>query len=232
MNQKKKAVTAAGIVALIFIFTATLALAAPPDNFTAKMEIMGMSMPMAKMGHKTRIENMMIGGLVTISQMDVQKSVTLNTKNKTYFESVIKEDKVPSLYDPKVVVEKKKIGSETIDGHPCIKSDAVIYLKDKPQDKFKAVIWEAQDLGGLPIRNEMTMPEGKTMGHGPTKIVSEMKEVKVGAATSAMFEVPKDYKKVGSMNEVMGMGQSGDMKGMQEMMKQLQKMKNVKPPKE
>jgi hypothetical protein len=46
-----------------------------------------------------------------------------------------------------------------------------------------------------------------------------MKGIKVGAATAAMFEVPKDYKKVGSMSEVMGMGQ-GDMR---EMMKQMQK---------
>lgn len=232
MNHKKKALPAVGIVTLVFLFMASMAPAAPPDNFTAKMTVMGMSMPMAKMGHKTRIENMVIGGLVTITQMDVRKSVTMNTKNKTYFESPIKEENVPSLYDPKVVIERKKIGSETIDGHPCIKSDAVIYMKDKPQDKFHAVLWEAQDLGGLPIRNEMAMPEGKTKGPGPTKIVSEMKDIKVGAATSAMFEVPKDFKKVGSMNEVMGLGQSGDMKGMQEIMKQMQKTKNIKPPKE
>jgi hypothetical protein len=63
-------------------------------------------------------------------------------------------------------------------------------------------------------------------GPGPSKIVTEFKEIKLGAATPAMFEVPKDYKKAASMNEVMGMG---DMK---EMMKQMQKMKNQKAPKE
>ncbi|MBI5605125.1 MAG: hypothetical protein HY879_17455 [Deltaproteobacteria bacterium] len=226
MKPKKRMQLVTVLVAMTFFLISTLALAAPPDNFTAKLMIMGMSMPMAKMGSKTRMENMMIGGLVTISMMDVNKSITMNTKNKTYFESAIKE-KVPSLYDPKVVIEKKKIGSETIDGHPCIKSDAVFYLKDKPQEKFNAVLWEAQDLGGLPIRNEMVVPESKTKGPGPAKIVTEIKDIKVGAANAGMFEVPKDYQKVSSMNEVMGMGQPGDMKGMQEMMKQMQKMKKM-----
>lgn len=225
MRFRKLTLTATGIVALLFVITGTLALAAPPDNFTAKMTTMGMAMPMAKMGSKTRVENIMMGGLVTISLQDQKKTIMMNTKNKTYFEKAMEDRHVPSIQDPRAVIEKKKIGSETIDGHPCIKYSAVFYLKDTPQEKFNATLWEAQDLSGFPIRYEMAIPEGKKMG-GPDKIVTEFKEIKLGAATPAMFEVPKDYKKAASMNEVMGMGQQGDMK---EMMKQLQKMK---PPKE
>jgi hypothetical protein len=184
-------------------------------------------MPMAKMGNKTRLENVMMGGLVTISLLDQRKTIMMNTKTKTYFEKAM-EDRVPSIQDPRAVVEKKKIGSETIDGHPCIKYDAVIYFKDRPQEKFNTVVWEAQDLGGFPIRNEMAVSESKKMG-GPEKIVTEFKDIKLGAATAAMFEIPKDYKKAASLNEVMGMGQPGDMK---DLIKQMQKMKNQKMPKE
>ncbi|MFH0788443.1 MAG: hypothetical protein V2B13_12635 [Pseudomonadota bacterium] len=227
MQPKKSPIIATGLLAVFFIILSTVAQAAPPDNFTAKMVVMGISMPMAKLGNKTRIENVMMGGLVTISLMDQKKSLTMNTKNKTYFESPI-NDKVPSVHDPRTVIEKKKIGTESFDGHPCIKYEAVFYFKEKPQEKFKAVIWEAQDLGGLPIRNEMAVPEGKKAG-GPGTLVTEFKEIKVGAATAAMFDIPRDYKKVNSMNEVMGMGQPGDIK---ELMKQMQKMKNLKGPKE
>jgi hypothetical protein len=216
-----------GLLAAVFILMSALAWAAPPDNFTAKIVTMGMAMPMAKMGNKTRIENIMMGNLVTISLMDQKKSIIMNSKNKTYFEKAM-EDKMPSIHDSRTVIEKKKIGTEAFDGHPCIKYDAVYYLKEKPQEKFNTVLWEAQDLGGLPIRTEMAVPESKKMG-GPGKMVTEFKEIKVGAATAAMFDIPKDFKKVNSMNEVMAMGQSGDMK---EMMKQMQKMKNTKPPKE
>jgi hypothetical protein len=216
-----------GLIAAVFILMATLTWAAPPDNFTAKIVTMGMAMPMSKMGNKTRIENVMMGNLITISLMDQKKSIFMNSKDKTYFEKAM-EDKRPSIHDPRTVIEKKKIGTETFDGHPCIKYDAIFYFKDKPQDKFNAVIWEAQDLGGLPVRTEMAAPESQKMG-GPGKMVTEFKEIKVGAATAAMFDIPKDFKRVNSMNEVMGMGQPGDMK---EMMKQMQKMKNPKMPKE
>jgi hypothetical protein len=210
---------------LTLVLAAGWALAAPPDNFTAKMVTMGMSMPMAKMGNKTRLENVAGMGMITISLMDAKKSITLNTQQKTYFEQSL-EEKAPSLHDSNVVIDKKKIGSETIDGHPCIKSDAVFYHKDRPQEKFKATLWEAQDLGGLAIRTEMMIPEGKAMGKAGGKMVSEIKEIKVGAAAASMFEIPAGYKKVNSMGEVMGMGQPGNM---QEMMKQMQKMQKKGP---
>jgi hypothetical protein len=49
-------------------------------------------------------------------------------------------------------------------------------------------------------------------------MVSELKEIKVGAANASMFEIPKDYKKVDNMMELMG-----GMEKMQEMMKQRRK---------
>jgi len=226
MKQGKKTIATIGLLTIIFVLTSIPALAAPPDNYTCKMVFMGMSMPMAKLGNKSRVENIMMGGLVTISLKDLKKSITMNTKNKTYFEQTAQE-RVPSIDDPNVVIEKKKIGSETIDGHPCIKYNAVFYKKDKPQEKFNSVLWEAQDLGGLAIKNEVVIPENKRREGGPEKFSSELKEIKVGAATAAMFDVPKDYKKVSSMNEVMGMGQ-GDMG---ELIKQMQKKSNPKAPK-
>ena len=74
----------------------------------------------------------------------------------------------------------------------------------------------------MPIRTEIIVEAMQKAG-GSGKMVSEMKEIKVGGATAAMFEVPKDYKKVNSMPELMGMG--GDM---QNMMKQMQKGKMPK----
>jgi len=52
-----------------------------------------------------------------------------------------------------------------------------------------------------------------------------MKNIKVGAAQASMFEVPRDYKKANSMQELMGLGQPGNM---DQMMKEMKKMK---PPK-
>jgi hypothetical protein len=204
-----------GLILGLWVFAGP-AFAAPPDNYTAKMVMQGMAMPMAKMGNKMWAENPMMPGMVTITLMDSRKMIMMSTTNKVFMEKDLEEE-TPSVYDPRVVMEKKKIGSETMDGHPCTKYDTVFYLKDKPAEKYQATIWEAQDLGGLPIRNEVIMPEGKRMG-GQGKMVSELKEIKVGAANASMFEIPKDYKKVDNMMELMG-----GMEKMQEMMKQRRK---------
>jgi hypothetical protein len=192
------------LVSVIVFCMAGLSFAAPPENFTATMVMQGMTMPMAKMGNKMRMENPMMQGMITISLMDSRKMIMMSTINKKYMEQTMKDD-APSIYDPKAVFEKKKIGSETVDGHPCIKYDTMFYLRDKPAEKYRATIWEAQDLGGLPIRNEMIVPPDKRHG-GPEKVVSELKDIRTGAAKSSMFEVPAGYKKAGSMQEVMGMG--------------------------
>jgi len=194
------------------------AFAAPPDNYTARMVMREMAMPMARMGHKMRVENPMMQGMVTIHLTDEKKMMMMSTANKTYMEQALQEEtRTPSLDDPRVVIEKKKIGSETIDGHPCIKYDAVFYLKDKPAEKYKATLWEAQDLGGLVIRNETIVPENMRKG-GEGKMVTELKDIKVGAANASMFEVPQGYRKVNNMMELMG-----GMGGMEEMMKQRKK---------
>jgi hypothetical protein len=216
--MKKKIITAMAFCFLTLgLFTGSL-LAAPPDNFTAKMVVNGMAMPMAKMGLKSRVQTGMLQDIYTITDGGAQKTFMVNPQSKTYYEQVQqKRGEAPSVYDPNVVMEKKKLGSETVDGHPCVKSEMTFYHKDTPTQKFKGTIWEAQDLGGLPIRTEIIVEAMQKAG-GSGKMVSEMKEIKVGGATASMFEVPRDYKKVNSMPELMGMG--GDM---QNMMKQMQK---------
>jgi hypothetical protein len=221
--MKKKIFAATAFCFLTLGLFSGSILAAPPDNFTTKMVVNGMAMPMAKMGLKNRVQTGMLQDIYTITDGGTQKTFMVNPQSKTYYEQVQqKRSEAPSVYDPNVVMEKKKLGSETLDGHPCVKSEMTFYNKDTPAQKFKGTIWEAQDLGGLPIRTEIIVEAMQKMG-GSGKMVSELKEIKVGGATAAMFEVPKDYKKVNSMPELMGMG--GDL---QNMMKQMQKGKMPK----
>ena len=221
--MKKKVSTAMAFCFLTLGLFSGSVLAAPPDNFTTKMVVNGMAMPMAKMGLKSRVQMVMMQDIYTITDSGTQKTIMVNPQSKTYYEQVQeKRGDAPSVHDPNVVMEKKKLGSGTIDGHPCTKSEMTFYHKDTPTQKFKGTIWEAQDLGGLPIRTEIIVEAMQKAG-GSGKMVSEMKEIKVGGATASMFEVPKDYKKVNSMPELMGMG--GDM---QNMMKQMQKGKMPK----
>lgn len=213
MKRNNFAAMCAGLLICFCIIPAS-AFAGPPDNYTAMLVMEGMSMPIAKMGDKMRSENPMMQGMVSLHFMDTQKNILMSSANKAYMEQTLDSKAAPSPDDPRVVLEKKEIGSETIDGHPCIKYDSVFYLKDNPSEKYKAVLWEAKDLGGLIIRNETTLPPNK-MVPAERKAVTELKDIKLGAAKASMFEVPKDYRKVNNMMEMMG-----GMDKMKEMFKQ------------
>ena len=194
------------------LLTGSSVLAAPPDNFTATMVSSGMEMPMARMGTKSRVENPGMKGFVTISIADAKKTIMMNTVGKTYFEQPTQDrEKGPDVYDPDMVFDKKKIGTETIDGHPCIKYDATFYRKSKPEEKHKAILWEAQDLKDFAIQTEITVPANPKYPGSGGKMVMKFKDIKLGGATASLFEVPRDYRKVNSVPEVMGMGNIGDM---------------------
>jgi len=204
------------------------AFAAPPDNFTATMVTQGMEMPMARMGSKSRVENAGMPGVITISLGDAKKTIMMNTTSKVYSEQINPErEQMPDMYDSDVAFEKKKVGNETVDGHPCIKYDTIYYRKSKPNEKHKATIWEAQDLKDFPIQMEISVPANPKYPGSGGKMIIKYKDVKLGAATASMFEVPGGYKKVNSPQEVMGFGGMGNM---EEMMKKMPK--GQRPPRQ
>jgi hypothetical protein len=209
------------------LLTGLSVFAAPPDNFTATMVSSGMEMPMAKMRDRSRVENPGMKGLVTISLADAKKTIMMNSVGKTYYEQPVQNKEItPDVYDPEMVLDKKKVGTDTIDGHPCVKYDAVFYRKSKPEEKHKATIWEAQDLNNFPIQTEVTVPANPNYQGSGGKMIMKFKDIRLGAATASMFEVPGNYRKVNSVQEVTGIGGMGNMN---EMMKQMQK--GQRPPK-
>jgi hypothetical protein len=186
-----------------------------PTNYTATMVMMGMESPYAKDGKKVRMEMNMgqqgMGKMVSLIRGDLQKSYMLNPDKKTYFENDTQKQnrkRMPSIYEanPDYKIDKVKVGSDTIDKHPCIKSTITV-TNIKSGEKYTGTVWEATDLQSLPIRNEMVMGNG-------TKVVYELKNAKINAANPEMFEIPAGYKKVDSMMQLMGMGDMGNMSGM------------------
>ena len=107
-------------------------------------------------------------------------------KNK-YLEIALKEGKGDM---PKV--EKKKVGEEKIDGHPCDKFQVKITYKDGAVDE--GYLWEANDLDRFVIRAEMENKEAKT--------VVEMKNIKLVSPPRDLFEAPQGYKKMSGMMEL------------------------------
>ena len=104
-------------------------------------------------------------------------------------------------HDEKPKVEKVKVGSETIDGHPCDKYKVTItYKSEKPQEGF---IWNAKDLGGMTIRSEV---ENKDY-----KMTTDLKNIVLKSSPASVFEIPAGYTEAKSFMDIM-MSSSGQQK--------------------
>ena len=142
---------------------------------------MKMEMDMSKM--------MQASGAKDAEQSPMSKMTMLNRGDKktgyTLYPNVQKymvhTDTEEQGEKPKV--EKTKVGSETIDGHPCDKYKVVItYKSEKPQEGF---IWNAKDLGGMTIRSEV---ENKDF-----KMTTDLKNIVLKSSPASVFEIPQGY---------------------------------------
>ncbi|PIE89272.1 MAG: hypothetical protein CR997_12115 [Acidobacteria bacterium] len=187
-----------------------------PDNYTATLVVGGVEMHMARLKDNTRIENPILKGVVVLSYGNKKKTITMNTSKKKYFEEPTKEQP-PTIYDRDVTIEKKAQGDEQINGHPCKVYDVTYYRKDKPNETYRAKVWEAFDLNGLAVKVEQASPDGSGV-----LVTTELKNVELNNAKPNMFEVPGDYVKAQDIDEVMGMPVIQDVKkGLKKLMDKL-----------
>jgi hypothetical protein len=89
-------------------------------------------------------------------------------------------------------MEKKLLGSETVDGHPCKK----YRLTNKEGIQVEeALLWEATDLQGLPIKLQVKS-EGQMYGF-------QFRQVRMGKPDAKVFGIPADYRKANSAQELL-----------------------------
>jgi hypothetical protein len=131
--------------------------------------------------------------MTMLNRGDKKTGYTLYPNVQKYIVHTETEDPVGE----KPKVEKTKVGSETIDGHPCDKYRVVItYKNEKPQEGF---IWNARDLGGMTIRSEV---ENKDF-----KITTDLKKIVLKSSPASVFEIPQGYTQAKDFMELMMSGQ-------------------------
>jgi hypothetical protein len=90
-------------------------------------------------------------------------------------------------------IETTELGKEVVDGHPCVKSKAVV--TDDQGKTHEFTVWNATDLKKFPIQIEMD-----EQGHMMTML---FKNVKTSKPDASVFEAPADYKKYDSPQALM-----------------------------
>jgi len=155
-----------------------------------KME-MDMSKMMEASGAKDASQSPM-SKMTMLSRGDKKMSYTLYPNVRKYMVHTDAEQQ-----DEKPKVEKTKVGSETIDGHPCDKFKVVItYKSEPPQEGF---IWNAMDLGGMTIKSEV---ENKDF-----KMTTELKKIVLKSSPASVFDIPQGYTESKDFMEIMMSGQ-------------------------
>jgi len=139
------------------------------------------------------------GSIVLIFRRDKNIGWTLNPEKKLYVEKPLNEKEMEQA--TKNIIDsrnEKVLGTENVNGFKCTKKEVettVEFMGFKRTEK--TIVW---------ISNRLDMPIRTKSQDGS---MTELRNIKEGSQASKYFEIPKEYKKVSNMMELMGMDRSG-----------------------
>lgn len=141
-----------------------------PPNAAARMQAMGMDK------------------VVTITPADKKNVYLIYPNLHSYVAMPVPGNSATNSYK----VEKTKLGTDTVDGHPCVKNKVVVAVNGEPHD-FTA--WNATDLNNFPIQIAMDQ-QG-------LNVTITFHDVSFDKLSSSLFQPPADYKEYSSMQDLM-----------------------------
>jgi hypothetical protein len=164
-----------------------------------KNEPIVMEFPLAVAGRNVRMDMDMtktfksdappaFSKMVMIGHGAEKKSFTLYPNVQKF---MMHDQKETDAEKPKV--EKTKVGSETIDGHPTDKYKVRITYKNERSDE--GFIWNATDLGGMTIKSEVE--------NNDYKVTTELKNIVLKTPAASLFEIPAGYTEAQSFMSLM-----------------------------
>lgn len=122
-----------------------------------------------------------------ITRAGEKRGYMVYTELKKYIEEDLTEAgrKSPS-------VEKKKVGSEVVDGHPSDKFE--VTFTDWSGATRKGYMWEARDLDRFVVKADMAERD--------SRVVVEFKNVRLVTPPASLFQVPPDYVRAANFMEL------------------------------
>jgi len=139
------------------------------------------------------------GSFVMIFRRDKNIGWTLNQEKKLYMERPFNEKEMEQA--TKKIIDsrnEKVLGTENVNGFECTKKEVETTVEFMGYKRtVKTIVWMSKRLD-MPIR---TKSQDGSM--------TELRNIKEGSQANKYFEIPKEYKKVSNMMELMGMDMSG-----------------------
>jgi hypothetical protein len=126
----------------------------------------------------------------TIHHGNKKLSYLLYPNAKKY---MIQSDREEDAAHEKPAIEKTKVGSEVLDGHPTDKYKVKMTYKSGSSDE--GFIWSARDLDGMTIKSEVE--------NGETRVTTRLKNISFKTPAASLFKVPAGYAEAKSVMELM-----------------------------
>lgn len=130
--------------------------------------------------------------LATIVRPDRKVTVVIYPVVRSYAEMPMSKQEAADM-DRKYRVEKTKLGRETIDGHACDKTKAVVIADTG--GKQEAMVWYAADLKNFPLKIQLDQQQ--------STVVMQYRDVKLVRPEARQFEAPTGFTKYGSLEQLM-----------------------------
>ncbi len=155
-----------------------------------------------------QMEGGMMGGMEILNLTDKNQSYSLDRQNKTYT-ALPQGNNEPQKTSPEIKVTKTKETAKILN-YTCTKTIVEVTQNGKTMKNFYWTTTEIkdldlkslskqrmgrgnqsmfyQDIEGVPLKMEMTMPEGT--------MTMEVTEIKKESLSASLFELPADFKEV------------------------------------
>ncbi len=92
-----------------------------------------------------------------------------------------------------IVITAESANAESINGHPCRKTEMSVHLADGATDQL--TVWRATDLGNVPLRI--------VSATGPNRFTANFSNVRLEKPSRELFEPPKEFSKYANAEALM-----------------------------
>jgi hypothetical protein len=139
------------------------------------------------------LKQMGVDKMVSIVRPDKQTQLIVYPTARAYAEMPIgKGTNASGPQDYKM--ESTKLGTETVDGHPCVKNKVII--SSQGSEKHEAIVWNATDLKDFPVKMQMAQAGGGNL-------VMTYSRIKLEKPDAKLFEPPTDFEKHDSVEKLL-----------------------------
>lgn len=157
-----------------------------------EMDMSQMKAPGLSEESVAQLKSMGMEKLIHISRPDKKVGYTIYPGLKAYAELPL-PDTAAGKPGEDLKVTRTELDKETFDGHPCIKTKAVV--TDAEGSEQESILWDATDLKKFPIKIQQ-----KQQGMNTIMI---FKDVQLAKQNASLFEPPEDYTRYTSVQILM-----------------------------